>query len=54
MSTVSESRINAVEIRWLRKTCGVTLAEQVCNIEVRQRLDLIGSVSVKIRKGILV
>ena len=48
-----ESRINAVEMRSLRKICGVTLADRVPNDDVRKRVGLKESVGVKIRRGML-
>ncbi|KAJ0172339.1 hypothetical protein K1T71_012312 [Dendrolimus kikuchii] len=48
-----ESRVNAVEMRALRKICGVTLADRVRNTEVRKRVGLKESVGVKVRKGML-
>lgn len=49
-----ESRINAVEIRSLQNLRGVTLADRVRNIELRERLVLTESVGVKIEKGMFV
>ena len=48
-----ESRINAVEMRALRKICGVTLADRVENKAIRQRAGVKESVGVKVRKGML-
>ena len=45
--------MNAVEMRSLRKLCGVTLADQIRNEEIRRMAGLKESVIIKMHKGML-
>ena len=48
-----ESKVNAVEMRSLRKLCGVTLADQIRNEEIRRMAGFKESVIIKMHKGMV-
>lgn len=49
----NESRINAVEMRSLRKICGVKLSDRVSNEVIRKRCGLKDDIVTRIEKGML-
>ena len=48
-----ESRINAVEMRSLRRMAGVTLNDRIRNVEIRKRCSVKEGVVTKIERGML-
>ena len=48
-----ESMINAVEMRSLRRMCGISLWDRIRNDEVRDRVGLKESIGARMKKGML-